>query len=186
MIVFATTGRLILRRPREADIDPLVRSWSHPEMTRHVEKKPDVRAFLTKMVADMQVKEPGDQEPGGPWFQFVAERRSDGTLVGDLGVGFGNPGPRQVEFGYRILPAFQRQGYAREALAALIDLLAERYGIHRFVAVAAAANEASTALLRSLGFRQEGHLRQSFLCDGEWLDDEYHALLASEWRTRDP
>jgi RimJ/RimL family protein N-acetyltransferase len=60
--------------------------------------------------------------------------------------------------------------------------LIETHGIHRFVGVAASINAASIAVLCSLGFRQEGQFRKSFLCNGEWLDDDYFALLASEWR----
>ncbi len=181
-MIFAETERLILRRAVAADLEPLVESWSDPEMTLHTGVRPDVRAFLSKIIADMQVKQPGDQEPGGPWYQFIAERRDDGAVVGDLGVGFGVPGERQVELGYRILPAFHRRGYAREAVLALVDWLLDQHQIHRFVAVAAAENAASIGLLRSLGFRQEGHFRQSFLCNGEWIDDAYFALLADEWR----
>lgn len=180
-MIFAATERLVLRRPREEDLEPLLASWSDPEMTRYTDVKPDVRAFVARMIGDMQVKEPGQLEPGGPWYQFVAERREDGALVGDLGVGFEVPGRRQVELGYRVLPAYHRQGYGREAAAGIIDLLIERHGIHRFVGIAAAENVASIALLRSLGFRQEGHFRESFLCRGEWIDDAYLALLASEW-----
>jgi RimJ/RimL family protein N-acetyltransferase len=86
-----------------------------------------------------------------------------------------------VELGYRILPDLHRKGYAREAVAAVIGYLIAEHGIHRFVGVAASPNLASVKLLRSLGFRQEGHLRQSFLCHGEWLDDDYYALLSSDW-----
>ena len=180
-MIFTATDRLILRRPRGEDLEPLIASWSDPQMTRHTEIRPNLRAFLTKLIADMQAKEPGELEPGGPWFQFVAERREDGALVADLGIGFGIPGHAQVELGYRVLPAHQRRGYGREAVAGIISFLIERHGIHRFVAVAATENAASVALLRSLGFRQEGHFRQSFLCHGEWIDDAYFALLASEW-----
>jgi RimJ/RimL family protein N-acetyltransferase len=81
-------------------------------------------------------------------------------------------------------PGFQRQGYAREAVAALIGHLAAEHAIHRFVAVAAEANAASRAVLHALGFRQEGSFKRSFLCNGEWLDDAYYALLAEEWRAR--
>ncbi|MDP9415275.1 MAG: GNAT family N-acetyltransferase [Pseudomonadota bacterium] len=182
-MIFAASSRLILRRAVEADLEPLVESWSDPDMTRYTNAKPDARAFLVQMIADMQVKQPGEMEPGGPWYQFIAERREDGALLGDLGAGFGIPGERQVELGFRILPRYQRQGYAREAVAALIDYLIAAYGIHRFVGVAASRNRASCALLSSLGFRQEGHFRQSFACRGEWLDDEHYALLASEWRS---
>ncbi|HYI49458.1 MAG TPA: GNAT family protein, partial [Allosphingosinicella sp.] len=128
----------------------------------------------------MQTRQPG----GSGWHQVTIERREDGAVVGDLGLGFEVPGERQVELGYRIHPDHHRRGYAREAVAAIIPWLIETHRIHRFVGVAASANAASIALLRSLGFRQEGHFRQSFLCNGEWLDDAYFALLASEWKNQ--
>jgi ribosomal-protein-alanine N-acetyltransferase len=181
-MIFAESERLVLRRARNGDLEPLIESWADPEMSRYTGLRPDVRRFLTGMIADMPVKRPGDSDPGGPWYQYIVERKSDGALIGDLGAGFDVPGERQVELGYRIRPLFHRQGYAREAVAALIDHLIAHHGIHRFVGVAAAANAASISVLRSLGFRQEGHFRQSFLCHGEWIDDAYFALLASEWR----
>ncbi|HEX8442498.1 MAG TPA: GNAT family protein [Allosphingosinicella sp.] len=183
-MIFATSERLILRRAREEDLEPLLVSWSEPAMTRYTGVKPDVRGFLTGMIADMQVKAPGETDPGGPWYQFIVERRSDGAMVGDLGVGFGLPGERQVELGYRIHPAHHRQGYGREAVTAIIDWLIDAHSIHRFVGVAAAENAASIALLRALGFRQEGYFRQSFWCNRAWLDDCYFAVLASEWLDR--
>jgi RimJ/RimL family protein N-acetyltransferase len=183
-MIFAETQRLILRRPREADLEPLLPGWSDPEMTRYMNRRDDPRRFVAGMIADMRAKAPGESEPGGPWYNLVVERREDGTVVGDLGVGFDVPGERQVELGWRILPAFQRRGYAREAAAGLIGWLIDAHGVHRFVGVAASLNRASIALLKSLGFRHEGHFRESFYCQGEWIDDDYYALLASEWLER--
>ena len=87
-----------------------------------------------------------------------------------------------MELGYRIHPEHHRQGYAREAVAAIIDHLIAKHAIHRFVGMVASPNVASIGVLRALGFRQEGHFRQSFLCNGEWMNDDYFALLASDWR----
>lgn len=185
-MIFTETERLIIRKVREGDEVALLPSWSDPKMTRYTGVRDDVAGFLAEMIADMQVKQPGDSGPGGPWYQYVAERRSDGALIGDLGAGFGVPGERQVELGYRILPAYHRQGFGREAVSGLIDHLIERHRVHRFVCIAAAPNQASIALLRSLGFRQEGAFRQSFWCNGEWMHDAYFALLAAEWRERQP
>jgi RimJ/RimL family protein N-acetyltransferase len=181
-VIFARSERLNLRRARPEDFEPLYESWSDPETIRWTGIKPDLRGFIAGMIADMQAKLPGKREPGGPWYQYIVERRNDGVLVGDLGAGFGVPGERQVELGYRTLAAHRGRGYAREAVAALIDHLIAEHGIHRFVGVVAAPNEASKRLLRSLGFRHEGHFRESFWCDGQWVDDDYFALLASEWR----
>jgi RimJ/RimL family protein N-acetyltransferase len=183
-MIFAVTERLILRRPRDRDLEPLLSGWSDPEMTRYTNARDDPRAFVAQLIADMQAKAPGESEPGGPWYQFVIERREDESVVGDLGVGFGVPGERQVELGWRIQTDFQRRGYAREAVAALISWLIEAHRVHRFVGIAASPNAASIALLRSLGFRREGRFRESFWCNGRWLDDEYYALLASEWERR--
>lgn len=181
-MIFASGPRLHLRRPRDSDFAPLMAAWNDPEMTRWTPERPDRAGFLRQLIADMQTKQPGETEPGGPWYQFVVERRADGAVVGDLGAGFGLPGERQVEIGYRILPAHQRQGLAREAVATLIGHLVERHDIHRFVGIVAAPNAASKRVLESLGFRHEGHFRESFWCHGEWVDDDVYALLAREWR----
>jgi RimJ/RimL family protein N-acetyltransferase len=181
-MIFAETERLIIRAVRPGDQQALLPSWSDREMTRYTGVRDDVPGFLDSMLEEMQGKRPGELGPSGPWYQYIAEKKSDGVVVGDLGVGFGVPGERQVELGYRILPGHHRQGYGREAVTALIDHLIERHDIHRFVGIAALKNQASIALLRSLGFRQEGEFRKSFWCNGEWLDDAYFALLASDWR----
>jgi RimJ/RimL family protein N-acetyltransferase len=180
-VIFTESERLILRRPRPEDLEPMIESWADPEMSRFIPKRPDYRVFIETLIRDMQEKRPGDTDPGGPWYQFVIERREDGALIGDLGAGFWVPGERQVELGYRVRPAFHRMGYAREAVAALIDYLIRAHDVHRFVGIAASPNEASKAVLRDLGFRHEGHFKRSFFCDGEWLDDDYFALLAEEW-----
>ena len=180
-MIFARSERLVLRRPRESDFEPLLASWSDPESVRFTGEREDLPGFIKAMIADMQAKQPGDHAPGGPWFQYVIERAEDGGTIGDLGAGFGTPGERQVELGYRIHPDHRRKGYAKEALAALIGHLIEAYDVHRFVGVAASLNHASIAVLRSLGFRREGQFKASFRCNGEWLDDDYFALLASEW-----
>ena len=182
--IFAQSERLILRRARTDDFEPLVCSWCDPESSRWLPERTDRPGFIRQMIEDMQVKQPGEYEPGGPWYQYIAERREDGAVVGDLGVGFGVPGDHQVELGYRIMPVFQRMGYGKEAVACIIDHLIDVHRVHRFVGIVATPNEASKALLRSLGFRHEGHLRESFWRGGEWLDDDIFGLLASEWRGR--
>ena len=44
-MIFATTERLVLRQPREDDLEPLILSWVDPEMTRYTGEKSDVHGF---------------------------------------------------------------------------------------------------------------------------------------------
>ncbi len=183
-MIFAETERLILRTPETRDFNSFLRSWDDPEMTRYTGRRDNVGAFIAALIAEMQAKQPGDTGANGPWYQNTIERRDDGNVVGDIGIGFGVPGERQVEIGYRIHPDHQRRGYAKEAVAGIIDHLIDAHAIHRFIGVAAAANAGSIAVLTAHGFRREGHFRESFLCDGTWIDDYYFALLAEERRAR--
>lgn len=72
-------------------------------------------------------------------------------------IGFHGPPDEdgRVEIGYRIEPAYRRQGLTTEAVGALLDW-AETQGIHRFRASVAPDNVASLAIVRAFGFRQVG------------------------------
>lgn len=117
----------------------------------------------------------------GTWYQFGMRLRGSGLLVGDLGVNFPAGEPRQAEMGFTLAPEHQRQGYATEAVRAVLGHLFGVLGKHRVFASVDPRNAASVALLRRVGMRQEAHLRQSLWLKGEWVDDLVFAILKSEW-----
>lgn len=61
-----------------------------------------------------------------------------------------------VEFGYRIFANWQRQGYATEAVKAMMQYARERYNIRHFVASIAPDNVPSLQLATRLGFAKVG------------------------------
>lgn len=73
-------------------------------------------------------------------------------------IGFhGPPDDRgRVEVGYRVEPAYRRQGFTREALRALFDWANREHRIRTFVASISPDNEASLALTRGFGFVRVG------------------------------
>jgi len=77
-----------------------------------------------------------------------------GILIGIVGAHV-HEGTR-LEIGYWIGSKFQRQGYAREAVAAVIAELSRLYSRLPIIAECRIANEGSWSLLHNLGFKATG------------------------------
>jgi RimJ/RimL family protein N-acetyltransferase len=135
----------------------------------------DVRAFIVRNASI-----PFNQNDS--WHQLAIRSAATSELVGDLGVHFVGDDGHQVEIGFTVAPAHQHQGFGAEAVAALLDHLFTVLKKHRVFASVDPRNEASMALLRKVGMRQEAHFRQSLLWKGEWVDDVVFGLVRSEWR----
>ena len=53
--------------------------------------------------------------------------------------------------------------------------------IHRVVEIVDAENIASINLLKSIGFRQEGHFIENIFLKGKWGSEFQYAMLKREW-----
>jgi [ribosomal protein S5]-alanine N-acetyltransferase len=84
--------------------------------------------------------------------------------------------------GYILNKAVRGRGYAREALAALLDYAFDIRNVHRIFLEIDPENTASIRLAQSMGFRWEAWTKESFLREGVYLDDLTYAILAREWR----
>jgi RimJ/RimL family protein N-acetyltransferase len=112
--------------------------------------------------------------------QVGLELKETGKLVGDVGL---KPEHdlRIVEFGISLSRDFQGQGIASEALTAIFDHLFGERGVHRITGLTDVDNTASIRLMERLGFKREGHYRESFFDNGEWRDEYRYALLRRDW-----
>jgi RimJ/RimL family protein N-acetyltransferase len=124
---------------------------------------------------------------------LVVER--DGAVIGDLMLAVEDAWSQaevaqqargvQAELGWCFDPAYGGEGYATEAVRALIRLCFADLGLRRVTASCFADNVASWRLMERLGMRREVHtVRESLHRSGAWLDGLGYALLAEEWRAR--
>jgi RimJ/RimL family protein N-acetyltransferase len=173
------TERLVLRALRPDDAEAMFAYRSDPEIMRYQgwdsESLADVRAFIADN-ACYRAYAPGS------WRQFAITLRTTGELLGDCGVHVPEDKPEQAEFGITLATAFQRRGYASEALRALLRLVFDTLGKHRAFASVDPRNAPSIALFERAGFRKEAHHVESLWLMGEWVDDVIFAMLAREWR----
>jgi RimJ/RimL family protein N-acetyltransferase len=170
------TSRLRLRRFRPADAVPLAAYRSDPAIARYQSWTPPVPvSAATSLVRQYAAGSP--DRPG--WFQYALEVKADGALAGDVGVNL-HENLLQADLGFTLALAHQGQGYATEAVRAVLADLFGRRGLHRVSAECDARNHRSAQLLERLGFQREGLRPQCTWLKGEWTDDLLWGLLAQD------
>jgi RimJ/RimL family protein N-acetyltransferase len=160
----------------EADIPALFTIFGDPEVTRYwgFAILPDLSAAAA-LLADIHQK-----FSDGTLFQWGVET-VDSVLVGTCTLANLDWPNRRAELGFALGQAFWGRGYMTAALPAVIDFAFHRLGLHRLYADTDPRNGPSIRLLKRLGFRQEGLLREHYLVQGEPQDAVVYGLLRSEW-----
>lgn len=146
---------------------------SDPRVTTFQAFRPQTLAEAEAFIADTAKQ----FNKANTWFQvgiFLSDQ-----LIGDIGIHFVES--QEIELGYTLAPSHQRQGFATEALRAVITHLFQALQKHRIRATLAPENTPSIALLKRLGFRQEAHYKQAYWNGQNWEDELVFALLRSEW-----
>ncbi|HYI42032.1 MAG TPA: GNAT family N-acetyltransferase [Sphingomicrobium sp.] len=156
------TARLLLRRARAEDIDPMHAILSNREATRYWSTLPFTELAQTEeWMAPML----DPSEGSGDEFVIVA----DGRMIGKIGCW------QPPEIGFILEPATWGSGYAGEALAAFIDHRRAR-GAQEITADVDPRNAAALALLVKAGFVETGRAERTFKLGDEWCDSVYLRL----------
>ena len=148
------TGRLELRRPTAEDADAIFTEYaSDPEVTRYVgfarhQRIEDTRAFIG--FSDTQ----WSTWPAGP---YLIRLRGSARVIGGSGLMFETP--RRAATGYVLAKHAWGQGFATEALGAMVGI-ARDCGVRRLYAVCHTEHRASARVLEKGGFTLEGVLRR--------------------------
>jgi len=133
----------------------------------HPYTEADARAFL------------GAQE--SPASKFAIVENASGELVGGIGLSV-EESHMHAEIGYWIGVPHWGKGYATEAAREIVRHGFEDIRLNRIFAGVFTGNPASEQVLKEIGFKHEGTLRQHFQKNGTFLDNECYGILASDWR----
>jgi RimJ/RimL family protein N-acetyltransferase len=188
--VFARDGDLTLRTLERDDLEFLQRWQNSPELR-------DALGFTTPTTAD------GVEQQYERW---TVEADDDLNLLVCLEHGAAPRGPLDTasgdavepvghvalfdvdhdhgELAYWLVPDHHGMGYATRAVSLVLDHAFDTLACHRVVAKVFDYNDASQALLESLGFTREGRFREHVFRFGEYHDEHRFGLLAREWHER--
>ena len=173
--------RLLLRPFYPEDAATIAAYRSIPEVARYQTWESFDLADATQLVADQATVVPGTP---GSWLQLALVLTTSSSVIGDCGIHFLRDDISQVELGITLAPTYQGQGFATEAIGAVLEYVFDRLGKHRVIAVTDAENRACAALFRRLGFRQEAHYVENVWFKGAWGSESLFALLRREWDIR--
>jgi RimJ/RimL family protein N-acetyltransferase len=176
------TERLLLR-PLDAatDVDAVYAYQSREDVCRYIPYSPRTREEVAARLADPERNRTAIENSGDHLGVGIVVRET-GALVGDAILIWSSQEHRRAEIGYVLNPDHYGHGYATESGRALLRLAFEDMDLHRVVGRIDARNDASAAVLRRLGMRQEAVLVENEWFKGEWSTEVDFAILAAEWR----
>jgi RimJ/RimL family protein N-acetyltransferase len=146
------TPRLILRRWREEDIEPMAAINADPEVMRCI-RDGSVRTEQQTREGIATWEREWEAEGFG---LFALEERETGRMIGFTGLAIPNFLPEvlpAVEIGWRLARTHWGQGLATEAATAALRFAFEDRGLERLVSITQAGNDASERIMTKLGLR---------------------------------
>lgn len=177
------TGRLALRGFRRDDLQALHGIHSDPSAVRYVPFPPRDRdgtaAVLERKIGNRSLSHDGDllELAVTP----VGTGGDAGPLIGDVLLILRSAQHQTLEVGYLFSPRHGGQGYATEAVRALLGIAFDVVGARRVVARVDARNVRSRALAERIGMRTEAHLVENEWVKGELTSEVDYAMLSREW-----
>lgn len=132
------TERLRLREFTEQDVDAIAEFREDPRYLefyyRPAYSREECECFVDICIG-------WSQERPRCKFQLAITDRSSGALLGDCGVRTDNPGSRRGDIGYELSPAHWGNGFATEAVRAMLDFGFSDLDLDEIEARCVAAND---------------------------------------------
>ena len=174
------TARLDLRPLAAHDADAVYAMRSDPAVQRYGSHP----AWTDPQRAVDYIERNIQAMAAGTHIQLAVVRRADAAVIGTVTLYALDAQCRRADVGYALLVSEWGQGYASEAVTALLDWGFEHLDLNRIEADVDPRNAPSAGLLERLGFLREGHLRERWIVDGEICDSWIYGLLRADWQAR--
>jgi len=170
------TGRLLLREITEEDTAGLFALYSHPEVVRYF----DIDPYTEVAQAEQQVRELAHYFQNGIGVSWGIFLKDAPGLAGTCSFTWSRWNASAL-LGYDLHPAWWGRGIMTEALREILLYGFVHQGLNRVQANTGLENQPSVRLLNTIGFREEGILREAGFWGGEFHDVVCFALLRREF-----
>lgn len=171
------TPRLMLRAITPDDVDALFRIFGDLELTRYWGHP----TLADRTAAETLAEDIRAGAASGKLLQWGIALGGTADLIGTCTLASLDRKNRRADIGAALAPEHHSQGYAEEAVRAVIDHGFGELDLHRLTADVDPRNTPALRLVERLGFRKEGLLREHYRQNDEWQDGLLFGLLKREW-----
>ena len=169
------TPRLILRRARQEDAQPMFKNWaSDPEVTKYLTWPTHENVETSRYVLGLWM----DGYEKADFYQWIITL--DGTPIGSISVVNCDDTIRKAEIGYCIGKNWWHNGFTSEALQAVMDFLFNEVGVNRIEARHDPRNPHSGGVMQKCGMTYEGTFRQADRNNQGICDASIYAKLTED------
>ncbi len=170
------TDRLILREITPGDRDEIFRIRSDKEVMKYFGRS----AYENIEEAEDMINIVINDFKNGNGIRWGIALKGSDRLIGSGGVWRLMKQHLRGEIGYDLSIEYWNKGIMTEALSEIIKFCFEKMNLHSIEANLDPENKASVRLLEKLGFEKEGHLKDSFYYNGDFMDTGIYSLVRNE------
>ena len=171
-------GRIRLRALRESDLGDLVAWWQDPAVMVTQTSGPYHPRPADAVAEQFRQWSRNDGTDVG----FAVRTVEDDRLIGHAALFGANAHNRAATFAVVIGPPYQNRGLGTATTRMMLRYGFDELGLHRIGLTVAAFNERGLATYRTVGFVEEGRIREAIFRSGAWFDLVYMGVLARDWR----
>lgn len=171
------TKRLILRELRIDDANTLFKYWSDDEVTKYLNMEP----FVTKQQTFRMIKVLSNLFKHEEGIRWAIVRKEDNVTIGTCGFNSLILKSSRGEVGYELGRIYWGNGYATESLKEILRYGFEEIKLNRIEAFTVPEAHKSINVLKKLGFKKEGTLKEYGYWDNQYQDENIYSLLKRDW-----
>lgn len=171
------TERLSLRAMHPIDAEDMYDYARRPEVTKYLLWSEHEDIYVTRDF----LKYINRRYSRGDFYDWAIIERESRRMIGTCGFTKIDTENHSAEIGYVLNPDFHRKGFGSEAVKRILKFGFEELSLNRIEARFMAGNEASLALMKSVGMTFEGYMRDLMYVKGSFRTVGVSAILRSEY-----
>jgi RimJ/RimL family protein N-acetyltransferase len=165
-----------LREMRVSDAPSLLAMLTVPEVSRFISPPPATVAGFERFIQWTQ-----RERAAGRYICFAVVPDGLDSAVGLFQVRALEPAFTTAEWGFALGAPFWGTGVFMDGARLTVEFALETVGVHRLEARAVLANGRGNGALAKIGAVKEAVLRQSFLRNGQYVDQALWSIVREDW-----